>query len=104
MKYLLILLVFFAGCAGSCISVGGSYDGKYSGNIEYCFDSAESERSGTIAFDTGNGEKSYSFSEDIIKGLLDKLKDKVGIKTINSEGKVENHPVKELLKLLEKEE
>ncbi len=98
MRYWIIFLIMCGGCAGSCISLGGSYDGKYSGNIEYCFDAAESEKAGVVAFDTGNGEKVYSFDEEIIQGLLDKLKDKIGIKSAENEAK---HPVKELMELME---
>ena len=103
MRYWIVLLILFGGCAGSCISVGGSYEDKYSGNIEYCFDVAESEKSGVVAFDSGDGEKIYSFDEDTIKDILDKLKDKVGIKTVSPDPENPGrHPVKELLEILER--
>lgn len=63
MKFFLIVIVmFFVGCAGqNCFKVGGDYQG-INGNIEYCYSPKDSESEKTPTFDSATG-KGYIVTE-----------------------------------------
>ena len=103
------VLVLFSGCqTGGCIKIDGTY-GEYGGGIEYCFDGKQAKESGTPAFveKGAGGEKTlFGFDMDIIEKIKDKLKDSLGMKALEAGPAevTEQHPVKELLELLEEKE
>ncbi len=103
------VLVLFSGCEmGGCIKVGGSY-GEFGGDVEYCFDGKQAKESGTPAFieKTEDGEKTlFGFDLDIIEKIKEKLKSVIGMKAMETESAetTEQHPVRELLDLLEDKE
>jgi len=112
-RYILILVVFvmvFAGCnGGHCIKVGGTYQGV-SGDVEYCFDTGKSEGLGVPVFDelmdTGETTELFSFTEDQINEILEKVKEKAGFSALNvpEQGQEQEHPVTQLLRIIEPEE
>ena len=70
--FMLILGFLLAACAGGkCIKIGGNY-GDATGEIEYCWDQATSEKEGTSVTTDSAGNKLFGFSEDDIKKLLEK--------------------------------
>lgn len=92
----LILLVLVSGCAGVCMRVDGSYK-DFDGGIEYCFDTQKSKDLGVPVIDE-NSNTFFGFDLEQINKIVDKLKDKMGIKTEKTK-----HPVTELLEILKEQ-
>lgn len=70
----LVCVLLLSACSGGkCIKIGGNY-GDATGNIEYCWDQAASEKEGTAVTTDPEGNRLFGFSEDDIKKLLEKLK------------------------------
>lgn len=92
---LVLILVLMGGCAGTCIRVDGSYK-DFDGGIEYCFDTQKSKDLGVPVIDENSTNTFFGFDLEQINKIVDKLKDKIGIKA----GPKNIHPVTELLEML----
>lgn len=98
-----VLIITIAGC-GTCWTFSGGYK-DYQGGVTICPNGEKSNESNTIAVDVtkekdGEKETLYALPETDIAEIVDKLKDKIGIKSIKSGPLM--HPVKELQMLLKK--
>jgi len=99
----LVLLALICSCAGTCIRVDGSYK-DFDGGIEYCFDTQQSKDLGipVINEHAASGDNTFfGFDLDQVNEIVEKLKDKIGIKANESETV---HPVTELLEILKEQE
>lgn len=101
---IIFAFVFLGGCAGHCVKIGGKYEG-IQGDVEYCFDSKESGKAGvpswSITSDDDITEKLYSFTEEQVKKIWEKFRDKAEkIIPLDIENK---HPVRAILEEIQKE-
>ena len=106
MKKIIFLLVLYtiiiSGCQnGGCIKVGGTY-GEYTGDVQDCFDSQESNTAGVPVFSVtkeGESQEIYGLPLDKIKYVVNQLRGKLGISALEEGEK--KHPVQELFDLLD---
>ena len=77
----LLLLLILLGCSNfDRISLGAGY-GEYTGSVDFVFNKDKSQSSGGIVFDriTKEGtEPLFSFDQEQIEKLFEKLKEKAG--------------------------
>ena len=77
--FVIIAMFFFVsifGCQGSCIKIAGGYK-DYGGEVEYCFDKEQSKTVQSPVLTDSDGKTFFGITEDEIKKIVEKLKDKV---------------------------
>jgi hypothetical protein len=66
---IICICLALAGCSGSCLRIGGSYNG-IDGSIEYCFSQEKSDAVGVPVLE-GDKEDSYVITDDQVEKILD---------------------------------
>ena len=101
---ILLICCLTGGCAGSCVTLGGTYKDDYAGNVTWCFEPEKSKAVGvpviteateaTEADDPGEKTEFFGYSLDDVEKILEKigLRD-IGIRDTGQAG---DHPAKQL--------